>query len=92
MTLMSIYLKKASIFLSSPCLIVMLFSSIFCSFTQIAVVIQKNMSEIGASIAEVSQHLKGVPEKAIRDAVEFLSAEGHIYSTIDDDHFKATDG
>ena len=26
-----------------------------------------------------------------RDAVEFLSSEGHIYSTIDDDHYKATD-
>ena len=26
-----------------------------------------------------------------RDAIEFLSGEGHIYSTVDDDHFKATD-
>jgi len=26
-----------------------------------------------------------------RDAVEFLSSEGHIYSTIDDEHYKATD-
>ena len=26
-----------------------------------------------------------------RDAIEFLSSEGHIYSTIDDDHYKATD-
>ena len=43
-------------------------------------------------LRNVSKHLKGVPEKAIRDAIEFLSGEGHIYSTIDDDHFKATDG
>lgn len=28
---------------------------------------------------------------AFREAVEFLSSEGHIYSTIDDDHYKATD-
>ncbi|KAH0631290.1 hypothetical protein JD844_005571 [Phrynosoma platyrhinos] len=26
-----------------------------------------------------------------RKAVEFLSSEGHIYSTIDDEHFKSTD-
>ena len=26
-----------------------------------------------------------------RDAIEFLSGEGHIYSTIDDEHFKSTD-
>lgn len=59
---------------------------------QIATIIKNSASEVGASIAEVSRHLKGVPEKAIRDAIEFLSGEGHIYSTIDDDHFKATDG
>ena len=28
---------------------------------------------------------------AIRGAIEWLSDEGHIYSTIDDDHFKALD-
>ena len=26
-----------------------------------------------------------------RDAIEFLSSEGHIYSTIDDEHYKPTD-
>ena len=26
-----------------------------------------------------------------RDAIEFLSTEGHIYSTIDDEHFKSTE-
>ncbi len=26
-----------------------------------------------------------------REAVEFLSSEGHIYSTIDDEHYKSTD-
>ena len=25
-------------------------------------------------------------------AIEFLSNEGHIYSTVDDEHFKSTDG
>lgn len=60
--------------------------------SQIANIIKNNITDVGASIADVSKHLRGVPEKAIRDAVEFLSGEGHIYSTIDDDHFKATDG
>jgi hypothetical protein len=26
-----------------------------------------------------------------RDIVDFLSSEGHIYSTVDDEHYKATD-
>ena len=69
-----------------------IFFSFVLSVVQIATIIKNSASEVGASIAEVSRHLKGVPEKAIRDAVEFLSGEGHIYSTIDDDHFKATDG
>ncbi|KAG7247368.1 hypothetical protein CRUP_024454 [Coryphaenoides rupestris] len=30
--------------------------------------------------------------KCSRQAVEFLSNEGHIFSTIDEDHFKSTDG
>ena len=25
-------------------------------------------------------------------AIDFLSGEGHIYSTIDDEHYKTTDG
>ena len=26
------------------------------------------------------------------DSIEFLSNEGHIYSTVDEDHFKSTEG
>ena len=29
-------------------------------------------------------------EGQLREAIEFLSGEGHLYSTIDEDHFKAT--
>ena len=47
----------------------------------------------GISIYElmkkVGQH--GFGEKNIKAAVEFLCNEGHIYSTIDDEHFKSTD-
>lgn len=58
---------------------------------QVHMLIRGNNSEQGADIDSVCHQLRGVPEKAIRDAIEFLSSEGHIYSTIDEDHFKATD-
>lgn len=58
---------------------------------QVHVAIRNNTSAEGASVESVCKQIKGVPEKAIRDAIEFLSSEGHIYSTIDDDHYKATD-
>ncbi|XP_022090266.1 replication protein A 32 kDa subunit-like isoform X2 [Acanthaster planci] len=46
----------------------------------------------GVSINFLATSLKGTPYNKIKDALEFLSNEGHIYSTIDDDHFKSTDG
>lgn len=58
---------------------------------QVHMLIRSNSTEQGANINDVCQQLRGVPEKAIRDAIEFLSSEGHIYSTIDEDHYKATD-
>jgi len=40
----------------------------------------------------IVESLKGkMPPNDIRAAVEFLSSEGHIFSTCDDDHFKITD-
>ncbi|XP_050402173.1 replication protein A 32 kDa subunit-B isoform X1 [Patella vulgata] len=59
---------------------------------QIHQVIKNNPSDTGASVVSVCQTLRGIPEKAIKDAIDFLSSEGHIYSTIDEDHYKATDG
>jgi len=47
--------------------------------------------EQGVSITHLCEKLRGTPVNAIRDAVEFLSSEGHIYSTIDDEHFKSTE-
>ncbi|XP_048762748.2 replication protein A 32 kDa subunit-A-like [Ostrea edulis] len=58
---------------------------------QVHSIIQSNMSDEGASIENVCKQLGGVPERSVREAVEFLSSEGHIYSTIDEDHYKATD-
>jgi replication factor A2 len=37
--------------------------------------------------------LKGrLSKKEMDDSIEFLSNEGHIYSTVDEDHFKSTEG
>jgi replication factor A2 len=48
--------------------------------------------EEGINRDEVSQQLGGkMSKKEVNDALDFLSGEGHIYSTIDDDHFKAID-
>lgn len=50
--------------------------------------------EQGISLNQLKAALtsKKVSMEHIRAAVEFLSNEGHIYSTIDDDHFKSTEG
>lgn len=66
-------------------------SGLTATQNQVHVIIRNNNTEQGANIENVCKQLRGVPEKAIREAVEFLSSEGHIYSTIDEDHYKATD-
>lgn len=45
----------------------------------------------GISIQELKQRLGGTSLSVIKQAVEILSNEGHIFSTIDEDHFKSTD-
>ncbi|XP_071373273.1 replication protein A 32 kDa subunit [Centroberyx affinis] len=47
--------------------------------------------EQGISIQDLKQRLSGISLAVIKQAVEFLSNEGHIFSTIDEDHFKSTD-
>ena len=48
--------------------------------------------EEGISRDELSQQLKPRLSKVdVDNALEFLSNEGHIYSTTDEDHFKTTD-
>jgi hypothetical protein len=49
-------------------------------------------SDWGCTIQEVCAELaaQNIPERRVRRAVEFLSNEAHLYSTIDDEHFKAT--
>ena len=47
--------------------------------------------EAGLSRDELESGLKakGVARADLDAALDFLSSEGHIYSTVDDDHFKA---
>ncbi|XP_047454344.1 replication protein A 32 kDa subunit [Mugil cephalus] len=45
----------------------------------------------GISIQDLKQRLGGMSMAVIKQAVEFLSNEGHIFSTIDEDHYKSTD-
>ncbi|KAJ3598488.1 hypothetical protein NHX12_001999 [Muraenolepis orangiensis] len=45
----------------------------------------------GISLQDLKQRLGGMSLAVIKQAVEFLSNEGHIFSTIDEDHFKSTD-
>lgn len=45
----------------------------------------------GLNFHELKNQLQHMPLASIKQAVDFLSNEGHIYSTVDDDHFKSTD-
>lgn len=48
-------------------------------------------SDQGVHVNEVVTQLNGrFTEPQVREAVEHLVNEGHLYSTIDDDHFKST--
>jgi len=48
--------------------------------------------EEGMSRDELGQQLSGkMSRKDVDEGLEFLSNEGHIYSTTDEDHFKTTD-
>ncbi|XP_040144141.1 replication protein A 32 kDa subunit isoform X2 [Ictidomys tridecemlineatus] len=45
----------------------------------------------GLNFQDLRTQLQHMPVASIKQAVDFLSNEGHIYSTVDDDHFKSTD-
>mmetsp|Transcript_26082 Transcript_26082/g.54743 ORF Transcript_26082/g.54743 Transcript_26082/m.54743 type:complete len:297 (+) Transcript_26082:31-921(+) len=49
-------------------------------------------SDIGCTVEQCFNAMKasGANPAQIRDAVDFLVNEGHLYSTIDDDHYKGT--
>ena len=45
----------------------------------------------GLNFQDLKNQLQHMSVASIKLAVDFLSKEGHIYSTVDDDHFKSTD-
>jgi len=59
--------------------------------SQVQIIIRKETCDRGCSVDDICQSLRSVAPKAIREAIEFLSIEGLIYSTIDDEHYQATD-
>jgi len=58
---------------------------------QISTIIKNAKDESGIHLNEICAYLKTTNQKSIREALEFLSTEGHVYSTVDDEHFKAAD-
>lgn len=57
---------------------------------EIIQVIRNPGSELGKHIDDIVGQLskKGYSEMDVRNAIAYLSNEGHIYSTIDEDHYK----
>lgn len=47
-------------------------------------------SEEGISVNELCQKNRNLSEQQLRNCIEWLSNEGHIYSTVDDDHYRST--
>ncbi|XP_044540267.1 replication protein A 32 kDa subunit-like, partial [Gracilinanus agilis] len=43
----------------------------------------------GMNFQDLKAQLHNLNVSVIKQAVDFLSNEGHIYSTVDDDHFKS---
>ena len=51
-----------------------------------------NLHDVSKSNSRIiSLFLGKMSKKDVDDGLEFLSNEGHIYSTTDEDHFKTTD-
>jgi len=57
---------------------------------QVLKIFEADGSDTGASIDSVASQFPNATKAAIREAVEFLSDEGHLYSTVDEDHYKST--
>lgn len=55
--------------------------------------IRQSMDDAGLHKDQLMAQIKSKMSKGeMENSLEFLSAEGHIYSTVDEDHFKSTDG
>jgi len=56
---------------------------------KVLAIVKGNDTEEGANISSDFNHL-GLSKDKLQETLNWLSDEGHIYSTIDDDHFKTT--
>jgi len=63
------------------------------SYDHVYNVIKLNKDEEGTHRAEIYKQVRNkISRQDFEQALDWLSSEGHIYSTVDDDHFKDTDG
>eukprot|EP00092_Neocalanus_flemingeri_P022140 GFUD01024016.1.p1 GENE.GFUD01024016.1~~GFUD01024016.1.p1 ORF type:complete len:277 (-),score=67.44 GFUD01024016.1:154-984(-) len=63
------------------------------NYDQVYAMIRQSMDETGLDRDSIFNQLRMEMYKGEMDnALDFLSSEGHIYSTIDEDHFKTTAG
>jgi len=71
------------------------FSSSFGNknYDTVYALIKQSQDDQGINISSILQSVQGKMSKSEMDsAIDYLSNEGHIYSTVDDEHFKSTDG
>ncbi|CAN0194883.1 unnamed protein product [Lampetra fluviatilis] len=59
--------------------------------TQVLTVIRSCHSSEGMSMQELKSRIPAMNPGLLKQTIDFLSNEGHIYSTIDDDHFRSTE-
>lgn len=52
--------------------------------------LKQSTNQSGMHFQEICDYLKSFPESKVKQALEFLSTEGHIYTTIDDEHYKSS--
>ncbi|CAH8871895.1 unnamed protein product [Trichobilharzia szidati] len=58
---------------------------------QILAIVRTFVGERGIPVSQLIKKLHGIPERQIRRDLDFLTTEGHVYSTVDDNHFRATE-
>ncbi|NP_571786.2 replication protein A 32 kDa subunit [Danio rerio] len=69
----------------------MLVNGLSANQNQVLSLIKSCQEPQGISMHELKQKLNSMSANVIRQTVDFLSNEGHIFSTIDEDHFRSTD-
>ncbi|XP_051999399.1 replication protein A 32 kDa subunit [Xyrauchen texanus] len=69
----------------------MLVNGLSANQNQVLSLIKSCHDPQGISMQDLKQKLNSMSVTVIRQIVDFLSNEGHIFSTIDEDHFRSTD-